>query len=148
MLYWEKKTQADKMRYQRERGVIMKETVLLINFKDNQKLQKIQRALLPLRVKMKVITPQEFCQPIGYLAGVKEIVPVKMAAEETELEKEMLVFTAIDGDLLQDILQALRKAGAPVDYKAVLTEHNLTWNCVQLYRELEQEHLAYLQLRS
>lgn len=126
----------------------MKETVLLINFKDNQKLQKVQRALLPLRIKMKVVTPDEFCQPIGYLAGVKEIMPVEITTEKTELEKEMLVFAAIDGDLLQYILQALRKAGTPVDYKAVLTEYNLTWNCMQLYRELEQEHLAYLQSRS
>lgn len=126
----------------------MKETVLLINFKDNQKLQKVQRALLPLRIKMKVVTPDEFCQPIGYLAGVKEIMPVETTTEKTELEKEMLVFAAIDGDLLQYILQALRKAGTPVDYKAVLTEYNLTWNCMQLYRELEQEHLAYLQSRS
>ena len=126
----------------------MKATVLLINFKDKQKQQTIQRALLPLGVKMKVITQEEFGQPIGYLAGMKKIASVEMSEEKMELEKEMLVFAAIDGDLLQYILQTLRKAGVPVDYKAVLTEHNLTWNCVQLYRELEQEHLAYLQLRS
>ena len=126
----------------------MKATVLLINFKDKQKQQTIQRALLPLGVKMKVITQEEFGQPIGYLAGMKKIASVEMLEEKMELEKEMLVFAAIDGDLLQYILQTLRKAGVPVDYKAVLTEHNLTWNCVQLYRELELEHLAYQQSRS
>ena len=126
----------------------MKATVLLINFKDKQKQQTIQRALLPLGVKMKVITQEEFGQPIGYLAGMKKIASVEMSEEKMELEKEMLVFAAIDGDLLQYILQTLRKAGVPVDYKAVLPEHNLTWNCVQLYRELELEHLAYQQSRS
>ena len=126
----------------------MKATVLLINFKDKQKQQTIQRALLPLGVKMKVITQEDFGQPIGYLAGMKKIASVEMSEEKMELEKEMLVFAAIDGDLLQYILQTLRKAGVPVDYKAVLTEHNLTWNCVQLYRELELEHLAYQQSRS
>ena len=126
----------------------MKATVLLINFKDKQKQQTIQRALLPLGVKMKVITQEEFGQPIGYLAEMKKIASVEMSEEKMELEKEMLVFAAIDGDLLQYILQTLRKAGVPVDYKAVLTEHNLTWNCVQLYRELELEHLAYQQSRS
>ena len=126
----------------------MKATVLLINFKDKQKQQTIQRALLPLGVKMKVITQEEFGQPIGYLAGMKKIASVEMSEEKMELEKEMLVFAAIDGDLLQYILQTLRKAGVPVDYKAVLTEHNITLNCVQLYRELELEHLAYQQSRS
>ena len=99
----------------------MKATVLLINFKDKQKQQTIQRALLPLGVKMKVITQEEFGQPIGYLAGMKKIASVEMSEEKMELEKEMLVFAAIDGDLLQYILQTLRKAGVPVDYKAVLT---------------------------
>ena len=32
---------------------------------------------------------------------------------------------------------------SPVDYKAVLTEHNQNWNCMQLYKELEKEHNMY-----
>ena len=45
--------------------------------------------------------------------------------------------------LFDQVLYTLRKAGTPVDYKAVLTEHNQNWNCMQLYKELEKEHNMY-----
>ena len=46
-------------------------------------------------------------------------------------------------ELFDQVLYTLRKAGTPVDYKAVLTEHNQNWNCMQLYKELEKEHNMY-----
>ena len=47
------------------------------------------------------------------------------------------------GICFDQVLYTLRKAGTPVDYKAVLTEHNQNWNCMQLYKELEKEHNMY-----
>ena len=110
----------------------MKPTILLINFKDQQKLRKLKMALLPFK--------------IGYLAGVKEIsraeIPAALIPQE-QMEKEMLVIAGITGNLFDQVLFTLRKAGTPVDYKAVLTEHNQNWNCIQLYKELEKEHQMY-----
>ena len=51
----------------------MKPTILLINFQDQQKLHKLKMALLPFKLRIKTIEPQDYSQPIGYLAGVKEI---------------------------------------------------------------------------
>ena len=110
----------------------MKPTILLINFQDQQKLRKLKMALLPFKLRIKTIEPQDYSQPIGYLAGVKEVsqlqIPSALIPQE-QMEKEMLI--------------TLRKAGTPVDYKAVLTEHNQNWNCMQLYKELEKEHNMY-----
>ena len=94
----------------------MKPTILLINFQDQQKLRKLKMALLPFKIRLKTVETQDYSQPIGYLAGVKEV---------------------------SQVLYTLRKAGTPVDYKAVLTEHNQNWNCMQLYKELEKEHNMY-----
>ena len=105
----------------------MKPTILLINFQDQQKLRKLKMALLPFKLRIKTIEPQDYSQPIGYLAG----------------EKEMLILAGITGNLFDQVLYTLRKAGTPVDYKAVLTEHNQNWNCMQLYKELEKEHNMY-----
>ena len=51
----------------------MKPTILLINFQDQQKLRKLKMALLPFKLRIKTIEPQDYSQPIGYLAGVKQI---------------------------------------------------------------------------
>ena len=114
----------------------MKPTILLINFQDQQKLRKLKMALLPFKLRIKTIEPQNYSQPIGYLAGVKEI-------PQEQMEKEMLILAGITGNLFDQVLYTLRKAGTPVDYKAVLTEHNQNWNCMQLYKELEKEHNMY-----
>ena len=113
----------------------MKPTILLINFKDQQKLRKLKMALLPFKIRLKTVESQDYCQPIGYLAGVKEIAKVETASTEIlsalipqeQMEKEMLILAGITGNL----------------FDQVLTEHNQNWNCMQLYKELEKEHQMY-----
>ena len=125
----------------------MKPTILLINFQDQQKLRKLKMALLPFKLRIKTIEPQDYSQPIGYLAGVKEISQVQIPSAlipQEQMEKEMLILAGITGNLFDQVLYTLRKAGTPVDYKAVLTEHNQNWNCMQLYKELEKELREYL----
>ena len=51
----------------------MKPTILLINFQDQQKLRKLKMALLPFKIRLKTVEIQDYSQPIGYLAGVKEV---------------------------------------------------------------------------
>ena len=84
-------------------------------------------ALLPFKLRIKTIEPQDYSQPIGYLAGVKEISQVQIPSAlipQEQMEKEMLILAGITGNLFDQVLYTLRKAGTPVDYKAVLTEHN------------------------
>ena len=75
----------------------MKPTILLINFKDQQKLRKLKMALLPFKIRLKTVESQDYCQPIGYLAGLKEIGKVETASTgilsalipQEQMEKEM-----------------------------------------------------------
>ena len=55
----------------------MKETILLYHFSDPERLSRVKRALLPLGMRLKAVKKEEYLQPIGYLAGVKEIEPVE-----------------------------------------------------------------------
>ena len=41
----------------------MKPTILLINFQDQQKLRKLKMALLPFKLRIKTIEPQDYSQP-------------------------------------------------------------------------------------
>ncbi len=54
----------------------MKGIVLLFQFLDKDKKNKLIRALLPLRVRIREVAREDYLQPVGYLAGNKEISPV------------------------------------------------------------------------
>lgn len=49
----------------------MKETVLLYNFRDSERLGQVKRALLPLGLRLKLVKKEEYLHPLGYLAGEK-----------------------------------------------------------------------------
>lgn len=125
----------------------MKETILLFGF-DKEKQIKVKRALLPLQMKVKVVEPEEYLQPVGYVAGNKEIEP-KEPEEHTEapvLDQEMMVMAWVRSQQIDQILLALRKQGVGrINYKAVITSQNQYWDCVTLYEELKKEHQMYME---
>ena len=130
--------------YQKE---CLYETNYFINkFSESAEASQVKDGVAAFKLRIKTIEPQDYSQPIGYLAGVKEISQVQIPSAlipQEQMEKEMLILAGITGNLFDQVLYTLRKAGTPVDYKAVLTEHNQNWNCMQLYKELEKEHNMY-----
>ena len=121
----------------------MREAVLLVNFKDRKKLLEIQKILMSAKVLMKKVSKEEYAQPVGALAGVKELYKEDAVYEGGELEKDMMVFANVSSAKLDYILGMLRrKALTRVDYKAVLTPTNMEWTVPELYEELSLEHEA------
>lgn len=119
------------------------------------------RALLPLRVKVKNIPPEDYDKQIGCLAGMKgfqedaegaslsggeeeqEFSGKGLKGEQTvpeEFPGEMLVMAGIAGNRLDQVLRAIRKTGISVPYKAVLTASNQSWNAWELFAEIKKEH--------
>lgn len=119
----------------------MRETVLLFNFSDREKRNKVTRALFPLKLKIKEIEKKDYLQPIGYLAGNKEILPTDGEYDGEELEGEMLVMAGLTSARIDMVLKALRRSGAgSIPYKASMTPTNQNWNPVQLFEEIRKEH--------
>ncbi len=119
----------------------MKETILLFHFTDRQKRNKVVSALFPLKLKIKDIEKKDYLQPIGFLAGSKDIPLVEEEYDGEELEGEMLVMAGISGTRMDMVLRALRKSGVgPIPYKAAMTPTNQYWNPIQLFREIKEEH--------
>jgi hypothetical protein len=50
----------------------MKETILLINFNDTARRNQVKRALMPLRLRLKSVGPDQYDLPVGVLAGEKQ----------------------------------------------------------------------------
>lgn len=121
----------------------MRESILLINFQDKKRLREIQMMAMAVKLRMKIVDKGDYLQPIGYLAGDREIQPAEARYEGGDLQKEMLVFAYLTEDHLNQMLFLMKKSGlAPVDYKAVLTETNKNWTVPELYAELQREHEA------
>lgn len=119
----------------------MRETILLFHFTDRQKRNKVVSALVPLKLKIKEIEKKDYLQPIGFLAGSKDISPVEEEYDGDELEGEMLLMAGISGARMDMVLRALRKSGVgPIPYKAAMTPTNQHWNPVQLFAEIKEEH--------
>lgn len=124
----------------------MRETILLFHIEDKTRLNKIRKALLPLKLRIKVVQPEEYCQPVGFLAGDPEIFPVQETTGEKpeEITEEMMVMAWLSSGRVDQVIRAFRKAGlARIDYKAVITPQNRFWDCRKLYGELVREHAAY-----
>ena len=121
----------------------MKETILLFNPPEKEKLLKIEMALFPLHVRLKKISPEQYNQPLGVLAGIKDMTPVEGVYSGGELPGTLFVFCFLERNRLDQALAALRRCGAgPFPYKAVLTPTNSRWTAPDCFEEIRREHEA------
>ena len=119
----------------------MKETILLFHFSDKSRKNKLARALLPLRMKIREVAKEDYLQPVGYLAGNKEISPVETKYDGDGLAGELLLMAGLSSPQVDLVLRAIRKSGAgPIPYKAVLTPSNQNWDALKLFQEIKAEH--------
>lgn len=119
----------------------MRETILLFHFSDKDRRNKLTRALLPLRMKIREVAREDYLQPVGYLAGNKEIPSTDEKYDGEELDGEMMLMAGLSGPQVDQALRAVRKSGiGPIPYKAVLTSVNQSWNAIKLFQEIKSEH--------
>lgn len=121
----------------------MRETVLLFNIRDKKRIRDLQMICMSLRIRVRLVKKDEYFQPVGVLADMKEMGESEQIYDGEELAEEMMVFAGITGSHLDQILFMMRKKGMKrIDYKAVLTDTNCQWTVPELYKELEKEHAA------
>ena len=116
-------------------------TNLLLYNIGKDKLPKIQFILLKLGLRARQVSPAEYAQPIGYLAGIEGFAPNR-EAPEAPFSGEMLVMAGLSSQQFSALLNALRQNRCTVALKAVLTETNAAWSSARLHRELSAEHEA------
>lgn len=108
--------------------------VLLYNI-HGEKLGKIRTAAALLGITAVEVPEDAFAHPVGYVLGYEGF-EASDAAEP--FGDEMLVMEA----LFSPLLDYMRKNGAAVALKAVVTEQNVGWSGAALCRELRREHEA------
>ena len=119
----------------------MRPTILIFNINDKVRFGNMIRALLPLGVRIRKVDKKDYLQSLGYLAGIKEMEPVKEEYYGEELEDEMMLMIGLNGSFVDKVLLAFKKLKLPtISYKAILTETNKNWNATELFKELKEEH--------
>lgn len=117
------------------------ETVLLYNLEEGEKARKVKMVLLKMKVKIRKVSREQYLEPIGFLAGDKEIKSCEEVYEGENFSEEMLVMKGFTSSRIDLLLREFRKAGiGRINLKAIVTEHNQNWNSIELYRELKAEH--------
>ena len=109
--------------------------IFLYNITDAAKREKLLRAALWLGLAPVEIPPADFGHPLGYLLGEAGFAPAEAAESFAD---EMLVME----ELSSPLLDAMRREGAGIALKAVVTEQNKAWSSAALCRELRREHEA------
>ena len=88
------------------------------------------------------------CETIAPLL-TQTFAPRKMAVKAVPLVyaglplgEPMLVFCGFYGDRMNQALNAMRRTGLRIPYKAMLTAANRGWRPAELFAELQKEHAA------
>jgi len=106
----------------------------------------VDRAMAELDVEVVPVSRKNYNKPLEDLADAWS----EVYDENAELEDytggalggQMMVLCELN-DKIDEVLVALRNAGVGLDcLKAVLTQHNRSWDAIKLYRELQRENQA------
>ena len=125
----------------------MRESVLLMNFKDKKQLKGIQMIAFfaESKKKIRMVGERDFFYSRSGLPwlGVEGIAPSEETFTGEAPEHEIMVFAGVSDAKLQRMLTEIRRNGIrKVEHKAILTPTNVHWNTIELYEELEQERQA------
>ena len=126
----------------------MTATVLLYNLSGTEAGKKLKNILLKMRVRIRLVEPESYLEPIGHLAGLKDAKVSGQKYEGPGFSEQMMVMCGFTGELLDILLFQMRKQGVgKIPLKAVLTDFNQHLNSLMLYEELKKEHEAMTERR-
>ena len=119
----------------------MKETILLFNITDRNTNLKLERVLLPLKIRLRRIPASQYGQTLAALCGLEEPAdtPSKSAATPS-FSDSMMIFASLSETTLDRVLAGLRAQQIRIPYKAILTPTNQHWTPEECYIEIKKEH--------
>ena len=118
-----------------------KERVLLYQFPADQ-AALITGALRPMGVDVQILSPDAWCEKVGYLLGRKGF--LKQTAQEGDVfsfPHRVMLLDGVKGKRLTQVLRAVEDAGVPhITYKSSITPYNTLWTLRYLCEHMAKEH--------
>lgn len=115
-------------------------SVLLYNFKDKERTDKVKFIFVLMGIKIKTVDKKDYLQKIGALAGVEGIERTEEIYEGEGFDDEMLVINHLTDAQMNRMLAYFKKEGLQIPLKAALTPTNCQWNTLELHAEIVREH--------
>lgn len=117
----------------------MTPTILLYSVPADTHRQ-IEQLAQTIGFSCKKIAKKRFLQSIGCHAGIPGFAQTADWYEGKDLPFPMLVFSGFSSRDLDRFLAACKEKNITgLDYRAVVTEHNMHWSALELFQELMQE---------
>jgi hypothetical protein len=120
--------------------IIMKK--ILAFHLSNTELQKLKQICGLQNIRCEAVAPTDYLQPLKALADNKKSPLASPFTGEIPPES-LLLLCGFEDTSLDQLLSSLRTNQIQVDYKAVLTPTNGTWNFMRLLLEMRAEKAAY-----
>ena len=119
----------------------VKPTILIYNFTDKKRKNKIQAFCGMHGIRVKAVSKDDYARPIRTLFEASpEVQNDDNKGKLLEnFDDEMVVMCQL-GRQMDLLLNYLRKERVRIPLKAVLTPVNQEWDSVRLYREIKSEH--------
>ena len=115
--------------------LISQETVYLYHIGLNsQRGQEITQALGEISVQVKEIKEEQLGETLGYCLGLPGFSKNDSPLAEEGFDQEVLVMKGFTRQSMDRMLKQFQRKGVPpVALKAVLTEHNSKWRCIDFF---------------
>ena len=118
----------------------MRAKVLLYRIGNESARDRALRAVLRDRKLLTLdITEAQLGETVGRLVSTNAAA-VPDAPPKAAPEAEFMLLCGLGDRQLDRLLAAMRRVGAVVPYKAVVTEQNRSWTLERLIREVAREH--------
>ena len=118
----------------------MRAKVLLYRIGNESARDRALRAVLRDRKLLTLdVTEAQLGETVGRLVSTNAAA-VPDAPPKAAPEAEFMLLCGLGDRQLDRLLAAMRRVGAVVPYKAVVTEQNRSWTLERLIREVAREH--------
>lgn len=120
------------------------ETVLIFNFKDETKIEKLKEILKDLHINLIVATDDERSQTVGFLLGLRGFsARPENSEEEFDFPYEFMLFKDFTQNRYRQVIDAMKAADMSIPpCKAVLTPTNRFWSLKKICENMAKEHLS------
>jgi hypothetical protein len=115
--------------------------VLLFNLSEATDLGRDVRNIIgSMNIRVITVSREQLNEKVGYLAGLEDFSSVNESFTGSGYDEELMLMCRLSDGQIDGLLEALRKNGVSLKYKAVMTESNCDWVFKELLTEIKAEH--------